>query len=83
MKVWLVALVLTLMVWGASPASADEAAPDSGAWVEITPQPMRIGGRMFDPTCSHAPGADPAYSFWARQGTSDNLIIFFDGGGAC
>lgn len=83
MKVWLVALVLTLMAWAAGPASADEAAPESGAWVEITPQPMRIGGHLFEPTCSHAPGADPAYSFWARQGTSDNLVIFFDGGGAC
>jgi len=44
---------------------------------------MRINGRLFEPTCSDAPGADPAYRFWARRGTSNNLIIFFDGGGAC
>jgi hypothetical protein len=62
------------------------AAPLSQAtheWVELTPQPIELDGRMFEATCSDAPGADPAYQFWARRGTENRLVVFFDGGGAC
>ena len=38
---------------------------------------------MFSPTCSQAPGADPAYRFWFKRGVADGLVVFFDGGGAC
>lgn len=52
-------------------------------WVELTPQPTLIDGRVIEPTCSGAPGTDPAFRFWARRGLSENLVVFFDGGGAC
>ncbi|MGH6951956.1 MAG: pectin acetylesterase-family hydrolase, partial [Vitreimonas sp.] len=52
-------------------------------WVELTPTPVEIDGRVIDATCSHAPGTDPAYRFWARRGTENGLVIYFDGGGAC
>ncbi len=48
------------------------------AWTMYEPDPdfefhgMRPGCAMGDP-----------FYFFARRGTSDNLVIFFDGGGAC
>lgn len=51
--------------------------------MEVSPQPTEIDGRLISPTCSNAPGADPAYRFWARRGASNKLVVFFDGGGAC
>ncbi len=55
----------------------------SHEWVQLTPQPIEIDGQMVEPTCSNAPGADPAYKFWARRGAENRLVVFFDGGGAC
>lgn len=51
--------------------------------MELTPRPVTIEGREIDPTCSEAPGTDPAFRFWARRGTIEKLVIYFDGGGAC
>jgi hypothetical protein len=69
-----------------SPVSAPAAAAlpqTSHEWVELTPQPIRIGGVMVDPTCSGAPGSNPEFKFWARRGTEDGLVVYFDSGGAC
>ncbi len=52
-------------------------------WVELTPEPAVIDRRVITATCSNAPGADPAYKFWARRGSADGLVVYFDGGGAC
>lgn len=54
-----------------------------GEWVELTPGPVVIDGETLIATCSDAPGADPAFRFWARRGTINNLVVYFDGGGAC
>jgi hypothetical protein len=62
---------------------ADPLPVAASEWVQLTPEPARIGNRIFTATCSEAPGADPAFKFWARRGVSNNLVIFFDGGGAC
>ena len=66
---------------GAQPAAATPAAP--GEWVKITPQPVRIAGRLYTPTCSQAFGSKGTYSYWYRKGTGDGLAVFFNGGGAC
>jgi len=65
-------------------------APDAQAqtlplneWVRVEPQPLQAGFQRITATCSDAPGSDPAYAFWARRGSGDGLVIFFDGGGAC
>lgn len=58
------------------PATASE-------WTELTPDPIVIDGERVEPTCSGAPGADPEFRFWARRGLINNLVIYFDGGGAC
>ena len=76
---------------GAVLALAACSTPENGApqrvasdeWRQITPAPVRIAGTLFTPTCSQAPGADPAYRFWFRQGAGDGLVVYFDGGGAC
>lgn len=52
-------------------------------WVELTPAPIEIEGELVTPTCSGAPGTDPAFRFWARRGSADGVVVFFDGGGAC
>jgi len=88
----LAALTLVLAACGATGVRGSETAPQhvaaplgmaAGQWVELTPEPVTIDGRTIDPTCSDAPGADPAFRFWARRGASNNLVVYFDGGGAC
>lgn len=52
-------------------------------WERINPETVRINGRTYEPTCSDAPGANKEFAFWYKQGRSDALMVFFDGGGAC
>ena len=77
--------LLALASCGGQPARevAPPLAEGAGAWVEVTPQPTVIDGETVTPACSGYPGADPAFRFFAKRGTSDNLVVFFDGGGAC
>lgn len=49
----------------------------------FTPQPTEIDGHVITATCSGAPGSDPAFKFFAKRGTTNNVVVFFDGGGAC
>lgn len=81
LKAWVVLVALAL----ANAAHADapaESAPAS-EWVQVTPPPVRLDGRLYEATCSHATGTDPAYRFWMRRGTAAGIVVFFDGGGAC
>ena len=34
-------------------------------------------------SCSAYPGTDARYEFWTRKGKSRNLLVYFEGGGAC
>jgi len=68
---------------GGATTTTVAAAAKTGAWVRIDPKPLRIGGRLYEPTCSQAEGADPTFAFWYRPGTADGLVVYFDGGGAC
>lgn len=88
---WIFVGALVLAACGGTSAPERErvaqiAAPlphESQDWVELTPQPVEIDGRWIEATCSDAPGADPAFRFWARRGTENALVVYFDGGGAC
>lgn len=62
---------------------ADPLPQAASEWVELTPAPVEIDGRVITATCSHAPGTDPAFRYWAKRGTENALVIYFDGGGAC
>jgi hypothetical protein len=78
--------LVALFLW-ALPAIPAQAAPGaaakSGGWIRIEAKPLRIDGRLYEPTCSQAEGTDAAYAFWYRQGSGDGLVVYFDGGGAC
>ncbi|MGE0663235.1 MAG: pectin acetylesterase-family hydrolase [Hyphomonadaceae bacterium] len=77
-------MLAALALSACSAASAADAPSEMPSqWVQVDPAAIRLDGRLFDPTCSQAPGADPQYRFWFRRGTADGLVIFFDGGGAC
>lgn len=58
----------------------DDASAES--WTKVTPGPTRFLGMELNPTCSGLT-PDPTYSFWARTGSSSNLVIYLQGGGAC
>jgi hypothetical protein len=38
---------------------------------------------MHSASCTGYPGTDPSYYFYARKGTTRNLVVYFEGGGAC
>ena len=83
----IIIIVATLALCACTAAGKEPVAPPlspaPSGWVELTPQPTVIDGRLVEPTCSDAPDADPAFRFYARRGASNRLVVFFDGGGAC
>ena len=40
-------------------------------------------GKIYSATCSGFPGTDPEFKFWSKKGASKNLVVYFEGGGAC
>lgn len=76
-------LLCVLAACGGQPEVAPPLARDASGWVEVTPRATTIDGEVVTPACSGFPGADPAFRFWAKRGAGENLVIFFDGGGAC
>lgn len=82
-RAWLIVGFFALAACASSPRIAPPLPERSSAWAEITPRPAVIDGELITPACSGAPGADPAFRFWAKRGSEDGLVIFFDGGGAC
>jgi hypothetical protein len=57
----------------------------AGTWQRIdSPAPVvGIDGKTHAAQCSGYPGTDPSFRFWARKGSSKNLVVYFEGGGAC
>ncbi len=50
---------------------------DNGAYASFT-------NNGLSPSCSSAPGSiNPEFSFLYRAGTTNNLVVYFQGGGAC
>lgn len=86
MKYGLIAACVSLPSLAAGQQNVREVPASTHAtdeWVQIEAMPVRINGRLYAPTCSQAPGANPAYSYWFHKGTTDGLVVFFNGGGAC
>lgn len=54
-------------------------------WTEIVPievyPDFEYNG--LKPGCAACPGCNPEYSFFVKGGIKDNLVIYFEGGGAC
>jgi len=59
--------------------------PTPGTWQRIdSPAPVvGLDGKKHAAQCSGYPGTDPSFKFWARKGSSKNLVVYFEGGGAC
>lgn len=69
---------------GGRPAVAEALPAATGEWTKLIPRPTEIDGQLLTATCSKAPGASTsAFHFWARRGTVNKLVVFFEGGGAC
>ena len=68
-----------------SVSQAGAAAPQAGPWTRYENLAPVIGadGKQHTASCSGYPGTDPSFSFWAKKGASKNLVVFFEGGGAC
>ena len=64
---------------------AKQPPPPVADWVKYENLPPVTGpdGKTYSATCSGYPGMDPAFRFWARKTASKNLVVFFEGGGAC
>ena len=82
---WLRALLAVLAATLALEAAAEPAwQPDlPSEWTMITPGPVEVGGAVYQPTCSGLPGTDPTFHFWVKRGSVDEVVVFFEGGGAC
>jgi hypothetical protein len=89
-QVGIMAIAVALMpleqrVWAnPGPSLSAQPAAETDGWVRIVPKPITINGRPYRPTCSGAPGTSSStYSYYFRKGTTDGLVVFFNGGGAC
>lgn len=79
-------LTLLLAACGSGDDAPEIAPPLStaaGVWVRLAPQAAQIDGELLTPTCSKAPGSKADFHFWAKRGTVNKLVVFFEGGGAC
>lgn len=52
-------------------------------WIKIIPQATSFMGMNLEPKCSGLIPTNTQYAFWARQGSTKNLIIYLQGGGSC
>ena len=81
------AVTLTFLIvplsFGGEPKSKPFLPNIDQTWTEIIPEPTQFMGRNLSPTCIGLPGTDSEYSFFVKGGTVNNLVVFFDGGGAC
>ncbi len=68
----------------AMPAPAADAAV-RGGWkrVEAAASVTGIDGAGHSASCTGYPGTDPSYHFYTRKGRTRNLVVYFEGGGAC
>jgi len=54
-------------------------------WTEIDPAVVYPDFEYngLKPGCAACPGCNPEYSFFVKGGTKDNIVVYFEGGGAC
>lgn len=63
--------------------------PKSGEWVKhdksntSLTNVLGMDDKVHTAACSGYPGTESEFSFWSKKGKSDNLAVFFEGGGAC
>jgi hypothetical protein len=74
---------MSLLGAAMSAPAADAAA--RGGWTRVQPPASVAGidGARHSAICSGYPGTDPSYHFYTRKGKTRNLVVYFEGGGAC
>jgi hypothetical protein len=81
------ALSAGAVLCGLALASSATVADDgnASAWKQVKNPASVTGldGKRHAAACSGYPGTDPAFSFWHKRGKSKNLVVYFEGGGAC
>lgn len=80
---FLLSLFLVVNLYGGEPRAKKFRPNIPQTWTQITPGSTTFMGRNLSPTCSGKPGTNPQFSFFAKGGPVNNLVVFFDGGGAC
>lgn len=83
MALVLLILFVTSISFAGNPKSKPFLPKLPPGWTEIKPGPTHFMGRDLNPTCSGYPGTDPTFKFFVKKGPVNNLLVFFDGGGAC
>jgi hypothetical protein len=48
-------------------------------WTVFEPEPVEYEGRLYEPICSKG----TPYYYFAKRGTNNKLLVYFQGGGAC
>lgn len=73
-----------LLAIGTTPATAADAAV-RGGWTRVQPAAAVLGldGGVHSASCTGYPGTDASYRFYTRKGKTRNLVVYFEGGGAC
>lgn len=64
-------------------APALQAQPSGWTRIDNPAPVVGMDGQTHAAMCSGYPGTDPAFKFWARKTPSKNLVVYFEGGGAC
>lgn len=67
------------------PISPPKQPPIPAEWTKHENLESVVGadGKLHEASCSNLPGTNPAFHFWAKRGRANNLVVFFEGGGAC
>ncbi len=76
---------LAALLLGLLAVSAQAKKPPGEGWVQHDNLAPVIGadGKEHAATCSAYPGTNSKFSFWTKKGSSKNLAVYFEGGGAC
>ncbi|MFT4571451.1 MAG: hypothetical protein ACI8TX_000064 [Hyphomicrobiaceae bacterium] len=61
----------------------------TASWIEIAGDEVTYGKEVLSPLCAGGPPSEGAaweatpWKMWARKGTVNNLLVYYQGGGAC
>lgn len=75
--------ILAGMLGALVSAVAGPATAQSWTKIENPPPVIGLDGQAHQASCSGYPGTDPRFSFFVRRTPSKNLVVYFEGGGAC
>ena len=75
---WVLALAMAAPFVLAHPS-----APPTWQRIDSPAPAVGLDGKLHKAQCSGYPGTDSSFRFWARKGKSKNLVVYFEGGGAC